>query len=554
MRTMLELCADAATADKQMQAVIFYLTTFGHIDGDFDPAEKDFVRRYIAGLVEHRAGPGMAEAAARDTARFLQMFDAIDRQVKDLFDEAVTYYENSDQFVHFRLKVRCYEIFKQFDKAGQEQLLAALDELLMADGEAHPAEVRFRAELARLLDAEEKIELADHLAPRATRIAPGKVMESKQAVHPFFVRLEHDYAVDPETMRRQIEGDRQAMRRTRQLLDGLRAQGAGKLAGKKDVAELAPTDLLLDDHVWLLGPQAGRRYELTVLGDLHGCYSCLKAAVIQSGFLEKVELYRKDPQAHPFPQLVFLGDYIDRGIFSLNGVLRTVLQLFCAWPDHVIVLRGNHEYYVEHEGGVHGGVKPSEAIEDLKKRASLDVIRDYMRFFETLPVLYLFGRVCFVHGGVPRDRTFRDRYKDLGSLNDPELRFQMMWGDPSPTDVIPASLQDHCSRFSFGRLQSLRFLRRIGCDTLIRGHERVNEGFRINYDDPDQILLTLFSSGGKSNGDLPTGSSYRYVEPMALTLEHEDGQTLVTPWPIDYEPYNDPERNAFFRAVAKSYG
>ena len=33
---MLELAKDPALADKQMRAVIFYLTTFGHIDGEFD--------------------------------------------------------------------------------------------------------------------------------------------------------------------------------------------------------------------------------------------------------------------------------------------------------------------------------------------------------------------------------------------------------------------------------------------------------------------------------------------------------------------------------------
>lgn len=36
---MLELDADPTVADMQMQAVIFYLTTFGHIDGDFDLSE-----------------------------------------------------------------------------------------------------------------------------------------------------------------------------------------------------------------------------------------------------------------------------------------------------------------------------------------------------------------------------------------------------------------------------------------------------------------------------------------------------------------------------------
>ena len=40
--------------------------------------------------------------------------------------------------------------------------------------------------------------------------------------------------------------------------------------------------------------------------------------------------------------LLFLGDYVDRGPDSLlNFVL--ILALSLAWPERVIVLRGNHE-------------------------------------------------------------------------------------------------------------------------------------------------------------------------------------------------------------------
>src|SRR5712671_7481655 len=51
---MLTFSSDGPTADKQMRAVIFYLTTFGYIDGDFDASEKEFVRDYVRKLVAHR--------------------------------------------------------------------------------------------------------------------------------------------------------------------------------------------------------------------------------------------------------------------------------------------------------------------------------------------------------------------------------------------------------------------------------------------------------------------------------------------------------------------
>jgi len=115
-------------------------------------------------------------------------------------------------------------------------------------------------------------------------------------------------------------------------------------------------------------------------------------------------------------------------------------------------------------------------------------------------------------------------------------------------DVIPVALQEQSARFPFGRLQCLAFLRRLGCHTLIRGHEKVEEGFRRTYDDEEQLLITLFSAGGHDNDDLPEDSGYRSVTPMAMTLRFKDGKSEISPWRIDYQSYNDPDRNAFFRA------
>src|SRR5207253_340567 len=160
-------------------------------------------------------------------------------------------------------KVKCFEIFQSFERKGQEQLMALIDSLLLADGVAHPAEVQFRGELAQLLEVDLDIELVDDAAQSKPKVAVDAPVESTP---PF--------------------------------------------------------------------------------GDLHGCYSILKATLLQSKFFDRVEAYRKDPSL-PYPLLVLLGDYIDRGLFSLNGVLRTALQLFVTAPDHVVMLRGNHEYYVE---------------------------------------------------------------------------------------------------------------------------------------------------------------------------------------------------------------
>src|SRR6185295_14667649 len=264
-----------------------------------------------------------------------------------------------------------------------------------------------------------------------------------------------------------------------------------------------------------------RAYELIVVGDLHGCYSCLKAVLMQSDFFNKVNKFVNDPANNPETKLVLLGDYIDRGMFSYQGVLRSALQVFAHAPEHVYLLRGNHEYYIEHQGRVFGAVRPSEAMDTLKPHLSQEVFAHYL--------------------------LLKERYKDLSSLNDWDIRFQMMWSDPSTADVIPAALQEQSSRFPFGRLQCQAFLQRIGCHTLVRGHEKIDEGFRRVYDDETQLLISLFSAGGADNEDLPEDSSYRSVTPMAMTVKFKDEKAEIVSWEIDYQRYNEPELNGFFQ-------
>jgi hypothetical protein len=223
------------------------------------------------------------------------------------------------------------------------------------------------------------------------------------------------------------------------------------------------------------------------------------------------------------------------------------MQLFLHAPEHVYVLRGNHEYYLEHNGKIYGGVRPAEAISTLEPYMPQTMFERYMHFFESLPNMLVFDKTLFVHAGIPRDELIDERFKDLASLNDDDIRFQMLWSDPSEADFIPEDLQAQNARFPFGRLQFKAFMARLGLNTMVRGHEKVNAGFKKVYDDGQMLLLNLFSAGGETNDDLPPESSYRSVTPMAMTIDWKDGVQSAKPWLIDYQTYNAPQNNAFFR-------
>jgi hypothetical protein len=555
---MISFSTDARVAEQQMHAVIFTLTAFGYIDGDFDRAEKRYIRDYIAQLVVARARAAIGDdlephqaLVERWIQHFHQEIDDTDQQIRDLFTESVASGESTAQFVVAKLKLRCFELFRYFDDKTRSALLATVDELMFADGKVDPSEQDFRRELYKLLL--EPVEIHDveiePVGAGSLLIGTPQTLTPAQPDHPFFKGGEHPYGRDPETFARQAEGDMELIGRVMDTLSRQRAEGAGRLGAAGDFSALPEGSRFLDGHVYVHKPRPMEAHELLVIGDLHGCYSCLKAALLQADFFRKVQAHRADPEHHPEMSLVLLGDYIDRGRYSYNGVLRTVMQLFVTVPEQVYMLRGNHEYYVEINGRVLAPVRPSEALNEIAGLAKTEVLMTFMRLFEALPNMLVWDRTLFVHAGIPRDDTIAERFSGLASLNDPDIRFQMLWSDPSEADFVPPELQKANARFPFGKKQLRSFLSRLGLSTLVRGHERVVSGFKLVYDDDDARLMTLFSAGGKTNEDLPAESNYREVVPMALTLRYKDGISELTPFAIDYARYNDPEVNAFFRAA-----
>jgi hypothetical protein len=564
---MIAFSADARVAEIEMRAILFVLLAFAHIDGVVDPSERTFIRDTIDELVEQRAeesfaGHPAAKSAVvpRWKAHFYHAVSGMDHDIQADFTESVAQGESAASFVHARLKLRCFELLERIDAQNRLAMLSLVDRLMHADGIVHPAEKSFRDELRSLLEDEPtRVDLSRQTQGTTSRrgrtlLEEARPLPVRRADHPFFSSYERAYVHEPRAFAQQAAGDIEIIRRFEAQIGDQRNRGWGRLGGALSFGELAGQEPFLDGHVHVYPPRPGTDYEIIVLGDLHGCYSCLKAALLQADFFAKVEAFQRDPTKSPHPLLVFLGDYIDRGRYSYDGVLRTVLRLFLAAPPHVFVLRGNHEHYLERDGHVISPVRPAEAIDSIAAMAPRELLLAHMRLFELLPSMLVFDRLLFVHAGIPRQDTAAEKLRGLAGLNDAEVRLQMAWSDPSDADFVPLELQRSNTRFAFGRIQFRAFMARIGCSVMIRGHERVVEGLRRVYDDPDAMLLSLFSSGGATNEDLPPGSNYREVTPMALRIQHQNGVSRVTPFPIAYERYNEPAYNAFLRPRAGASG
>lgn len=135
-------------------------------------------------------------------------------------------------------------------------------------------------------------------------------------------------------------------------------------------------------------PGGNRR--LLAIGDIHGCLEPLRAL-----------LARVAPA--PDDQLVFLGDYVDRGPDSA-GVIEELLALRVQLP-HTVFLRGNHEQMLLEVLAGHdpltflfnGG---DQTIASYRARGGWPPPASHVNFLNTLPTRYETAGFVFVHAGL----------------------------------------------------------------------------------------------------------------------------------------------------------
>ncbi len=529
----------------RFDTLVDLMLTVGYVDGVFDPHEQDFVQRYVdqlVGLVAIVPGAGeiQRDHFAAVSARLQAELAALAAEVTAAGDDA---------FVRTRLKVRAVALFRGFSPSDQAIALELVGGLVAADGTISASERALHEELLAYFVAPhgEAPSRAPPPAAELLQIEPAQAAPLAALTHPLLDPLEQPYGTDPALRGPRVAADYELIFGAITAWERQRARGNGRLAGITDVGQLAAGTRLLDGHVHVMRPD--QLTELIVLGDLHGCYSCLKAALLQSDFVERVRRFQADPRTNPDVKLVLLGDYLDRGRFGFEGVLRAALELLVALPNHVVLLRGNHEFLIRMDGRVVSAVNPAEAVPGIQDLVPPDILEAYRHLFEHMPTSLLFDRTLFVHGGIPRDETLAARYRDLSSLDDAALRFEMMWSDPVDTDAVPGELQRESTRFTFGRAQFRAFMERVGCHALVRGHEQCDAGFRAAF--PGGVggrqLYTLFSAGGFDNPDLPAASRYRSVTPMALTVVRDATSLRGIPWAIEYQPFGSAAHNGLYR-------
>lgn len=160
------------------------------------------------------------------------------------------------------------------------------------------------------------------------------------------------------------------------------------------------------------------------IGDIHGCLRHLE---------QLVTLCEDDAAEQPM-QLVFLGDYIDRGPDS-HGVVEYLIELQAFMPDRVICLMGNHEDMLlkafEDEGREdhwlrNGG---TQTLYSYQVPSAVDLPRRHVEWFRSLPTSHDDGMRFFVHAGVHPERPLDQQdEQDLLWIREPFLSSQKDFG------------------------------------------------------------------------------------------------------------------------------
>lgn len=213
-----------------------------------------------------------------------------------------------------------------------------------------------------------------------------------------------------------------------------------------------------------------------VYGDIHGQYQDLIR------FLEMTDV-------PPKSKLLFLGDYVDRGKNSIE-VLALLFALKMKYPNHVYMIRGNHE--CPEVNANYGFLQ--ECMERYSPEEAPLVYSACNKAMMSLPLAAVINEKIFcVHGGLsPNLHNIKqiEKIKRQVTIPNEGLLCDLLWSDPRSSNK-EWSFNDRGVSYTFNEHAIDKFLELNNLELICRAHQMITTGYRFFNDNK---LVTVFSA------------------------------------------------------------
>lgn len=226
--------------------------------------------------------------------------------------------------------------------------------------------------------------------------------------------------------------------------------------------------LITEDNLVQLVPP------ITICGDIHG------------QFYDLLELFQVGDDC-PKTNYCFMGDYVDRGMHSIETFLYLIVLKIC-YPTHMTLLRGNHESRITTQSyGFYD--------ECIKKFGSVFVYNHFIDVFDLLPIGAVINGYSFiVHGGLSPQLSNISNINNLyrnqeipayGIVSD------LVWSDPEEDQIDDWAVSSRGIGFIFNAnvVSKFNFINGISC--IFRSHQMVNAGYHYMF---NQALCIVWSA------------------------------------------------------------
>lgn len=224
---------------------------------------------------------------------------------------------------------------------------------------------------------------------------------------------------------------------------------------------------------------------ITVVGDVHGQLHDLFRIFDCCGYPPKTNY-------------LFLGDYIDRGLRSIE----TISLLFCykiLFPQNIYLIRGNHEFC---------GVNSKYGFRaELRKQFLLKGTQLWNKFnevFDFLPLAALIDNKIFcTHGGISPHINSMQEIKNIQKPVGENYIYDdnhfiegivpdLMWAESDPK-IEKWRVGDNGMSVCFGLAPVEEFVKKFNLKLICRGHQVAMDGIEYPFS-PNKSFVTIFSA------------------------------------------------------------